>query len=156
MHPSKAAMEGTTQFSGRKFSRDREIGRVDRPQAHAEAGQISICNKTYNPMNASDAELKLFRFRAKPTLRPSLHHVEFFCKAPNASRVCVAGDFNGWSDVANPMQKAADGCWTAALELRVGYHEYYFLVDGIPMLDPRSAGTSTNEQCEPVSLLAVS
>ncbi len=43
----------------------------------------------------------------------------FLCKdiavfrvwAPNAERVCVVGDFNGWNAQNNPMHKITDGIW---------------------------------------------
>jgi hypothetical protein len=37
-----------------------------------------------------------------------------------------------------------------------GHHQYRFLVDGKPMLDPQAMGIARNEQNEQVSLVAVS
>jgi 1,4-alpha-glucan branching enzyme len=84
------------------------------------------------------------------------HHVDFFCHAPNAKQVCLAGDFNEWQPTANPMQRMPDGCWMASLELTHGHHEYLFLVDDRPVLDPRANGIVRNSRNERVSLLAVS
>ncbi len=84
------------------------------------------------------------------------HRVDFFCHAPGASRVCLVGDFNGWQPTANPMRPTPDGRWTARLELRHGHHQYVFLVDAKPVLDPNATGLTHNERNEPVSLLAVS
>jgi thioredoxin 1 len=88
--------------------------------------------------------------------RRSLHHVDFFCQAPDARRVCLVGDFNDWNLAANPMQRTPDGYWRASLELPHGHHQYLFLVDGKPILDPNAAGKTRNERNEPVSLIAVS
>ena len=33
--------------------------------------------------------------------------------APDAKSVAVVGDFNGWNDTANPMEKISDGVWEA-------------------------------------------
>jgi len=44
----------------------------------------------------------------------------------------------------------------ASLELTHGYHEYFLLVDGKPVLDPHATGTTVNFRNEPVSLVAVS
>ena len=88
--------------------------------------------------------------------RRNVHHVDFFCDAPGASRVCLVGDFNGWDAAATPMQRGPDGRWAVSLELHHGHHQYVFLVDGEPELDPHSAGTAHNERNEPVSLIAVS
>jgi 1,4-alpha-glucan branching enzyme len=50
---------------------------------------------------------------------------------PEASRVCVAGDFNGWSPRANEMvDKNADGQWTLFCNLPTGVYAYKFVVDG--------------------------
>jgi len=49
---------------------------------------------------------------------------------PNANSVHVAGTFNGWSSVANPMTRAADGSWSVTLPLDEGVHHYKFVVNG--------------------------
>ena len=84
------------------------------------------------------------------------HHVNFFCRAPDAKQVCLVGDFNQWQSTANPMQRMPDGCWLASLELTHGHHRYLFLVDGRPVLDPRANGFVRNDRNERVSLIAVS
>jgi 1,4-alpha-glucan branching enzyme len=80
----------------------------------------------------SDASLWL-RHGGRP-----LHHVNFFCHAPDAQRVSLVGDFNGWQPTANPMQRTYEGYWLASMELPHGHHQYLFLVDGEPAL--RSEG----------------
>ncbi|MBK8166880.1 MAG: hypothetical protein IPK64_13135 [bacterium] len=55
--------------------------------------------------------------------------VTFTCTEPGAGRVCLAGEFNGWSDSANPMTKAGD-VWTLKLDLAPGSYQYKFVVDG--------------------------
>ena len=37
-----------------------------------------------------------------------------------------------------------------------GHHRYWFLVDGVPRLDPRAQGVSRNEKNERVSLISLS
>ena len=93
-----------------------------------------------------------FRGSAK---RP-LHHVNFFCDAPETSSVKLVGDFNGWDLAANPMQRMPDGRWMASLELHHGHHQYLFIVDGEPMLDSKANGIDRNERNERVSLISVS
>ena len=44
----------------------------------------------------------------------------------------------------------------ASLELHHGHHQYLFVVDGEPMLDPSADGIARNDRNEPVSLIAVS
>jgi 5'-AMP-activated protein kinase regulatory beta subunit len=56
--------------------------------------------------------------------------VHFFCSAPDAQSVFVAGTFNDWQPDATPMMRDDDGVWTAALALSPGRYEYKFVVDG--------------------------
>jgi len=88
--------------------------------------------------------------------RYNLHQVDFFCDAPEAQSVRLVGDFNGWDVAATPMQRMADGRWMASLELPHGHHQYLFLVDGAPKLDPNANGIARNDLDERVSLVAVS
>jgi 1,4-alpha-glucan branching enzyme len=57
--------------------------------------------------------------------------VQFVFMAPEASRVSLVGDFNGWDSSATLMQPGpADGLWTASVPLGPGRHVYAFIVDG--------------------------
>ena len=85
-----------------------------------------------------------------------LHLVNFFCLAPQAKSVSLAGDFNGWVPTAHPMTRMPDGGWTIRLELPHGHHQYLFLVDGKPTLDPNAMGKVRNEHNDTVSLIAIS
>lgn len=80
--------------------------------------------------------------------------VSFFCAAPRAHKMQLVGDFNQWHPLS--MTRSVDGWWFAQVELCHGHHEYQFLVDGQPMLDPQATGMVRNEQGEQVSLVAVS
>lgn len=92
------------------------------------------------------------RYSAKRMLKP----INFYCHAPEARRVSVVGDFNGWQREANPMRRQADGSWTAQIPLHHGHHLYVFLIDDQPVLDPRAQGVARNAQNERVSMIAVS
>ena len=93
--------------------------------------------------------------RQPPDGRPR-HLVDFFCRAPQAQRVCLIGDFNAWDPAAHLMNRMPDGCWTLRMELPHGHHQYLFLVDGKSMLDPNAMGKVHNERNETVSLIAIS
>lgn len=80
--------------------------------------------------------------------------VSFYCAAPQAKSVEIAGDFNHWHPF--PMAKSVDGWWLAQIELPHGHHQYRFLVDGQPMLDPHAVGIVRDENNEKASLVAVS
>ena len=79
--------------------------------------------------------------------------VSFSYQAPHAKVVVVMGTFH--DGAKHPMQRAVDGYWHAKLELKRGRHEYRFLVDGVPTLDPRSFGTITHFDGTKSSLLEV-
>jgi 1,4-alpha-glucan branching enzyme len=88
--------------------------------------------------------------------RRPLHLVDFFCHAPQAKRVALIGDFNEWQPAAHPMTRMPDGGWVIRMELPHGHHQYLFLVDGSPTLDPNAMGKVHNERNETVSLIAIS
>jgi 1,4-alpha-glucan branching enzyme len=82
--------------------------------------------------------------------------INFFCAAPEARTVHLMGDFNNWNPASHPMQKRPDGWWSIQLPLSAGHHQYLFVVDGTPVLDPHATGTARNDRYASVSLIAVS
>ncbi|MGA2246249.1 MAG: glycoside hydrolase family 13 [Verrucomicrobiota bacterium] len=80
--------------------------------------------------------------------------VSFFCAAPRAKSVELVGDFNEWQPL--PMTRSMDGWWLAQVELCHGHHQYRFLTDGQPTLDPHAVGIARDDQNERASLIAVS
>jgi len=91
-------------------------------------------------------------YSAKNMVKP----VHFYCVAPGAEGVSLVGPFNGWNPLASPMKRQPDGSWQAQVDLPHGHHEYQFLVDGEPRLDPKAYGVGRNGKGERVSLVAVS
>jgi 1,4-alpha-glucan branching enzyme len=89
-------------------------------------------------------------YSAKPSLRP-VHF--FYDAAPEVKSVQVTGDFNHWRPI--PMQRRVDGYWFAEILMHHGHHQYRFLVDGRPVLDPRAAGVDRDAAGEAVSIVAV-
>ena len=94
----------------------------------------------------------LQRYSAKRMQKP----INFYFTAPGAQSVSILGDFNDWQPNANPMRRQTDGIWTAQLALHHGHHQYQYLVDGQPVLDPRAQGIARNVRGERVSVVAVS
>ena len=92
------------------------------------------------------------RYSARNMAKP----INFFCMAPEASTVCLVGDFNGWNPEAHPLVRRPDGSWHVVVSVHHGHHRYQFLVDGKPVLDPRATGIARNDRNERVSLIAVS
>jgi len=109
-----------------------------------------------NKMNTATSERNSTGSQRPYSAARQQHHVTFFCDAPGAGSVTLAGDFNGWNSAANPMRRMPDGRWMASLELPHGHHRYLFLVDGTPTLDPKASGVARNDRNERVSLIAVS
>jgi hypothetical protein len=63
--------------------------------------------------------------------------VKFVFVAPQAGRVSVVGDFNGWDSTKTPMvREPHGGVWTVELPLSAGRHLYSFVVDGSWSADP--------------------
>jgi 1,4-alpha-glucan branching enzyme len=85
-----------------------------------------------------------------------LHSVNFIYRAPLAKSVSLVGDFNDWQPTAHPMTRMPDGGWIIRMELPHGHHQYLFLVDGQPTLDPNAMGKVHNGSNEVVSLIAIS
>jgi 1,4-alpha-glucan branching enzyme len=82
--------------------------------------------------------------------------VPFICHAKAAEQVCIMGDFNDWDPTSYPMNRQIDGAWRLEVPLTHGHHQYVFVVDGQPTLDPNAQGTTRNELGEKVSLIGVS
>ena len=63
---------------------------------------------------------------------------------PAASKVFVAGTFNGWKPEVTPLIPLGNGRWKGDLQLRPGRHEYLFVVDGQWRPDPNARETVAN------------
>jgi hypothetical protein len=66
------------------------------------------------------------------------HVVVFKIKAPDATNVYLAGEFNSWSETDTPMTKQSNGEWTASVALAPGSYQYKFIVDGTWTPDPEN------------------
>ena len=67
----------------------------------------------------------------RPMHTDTVHLVRFVLSAPEASRVALVGDFNGWSPEATALAPSAvDGLWAVLVSLPAGRQEYAFIVDG--------------------------
>lgn len=91
--------------------------------------------------------------REPSTARHSLRPIHFYCHAPEARAVQLAGDFSRWNPLA--MQRHDEGWWFIQVMLAHGHHQYRFLIDGKHVLDPRAMGKGRNEWNEEVSVVAV-
>jgi hypothetical protein len=62
--------------------------------------------------------------------------VSFVLPEPNANRVSLSGEFNGWQPDTTPMKRNANGRWETSLSLVPGRYQYKFVVDGQWIPDP--------------------
>ena len=83
--------------------------------------------------------------------------VQVVLRAPDASRVRVVGDFNGWDQAQAPMTRdPVSRLWSTTLSLRPGRHVYAFVVDDtIWMRDPRAPAARDADFGHPGSVLLV-
>lgn len=73
-----------------------------------------------------------------------------------AKRVCVAGDFNNWSPVANPLEHNDRlGVWQTCLPLNKGRYRYRLIIDGRWSADPHNKDVETNPFGELNSIVEV-
>lgn len=68
---------------------------------------------------------------------PAAHTTRLAIRAPNASRVEIAGDWNGWTPVA--ATRAPNGVWYADVPLEPGEYRYAFRVDATDWRVPEGA-----------------
>lgn len=54
----------------------------------------------------------------------------FWCFAPKATEVFLAGDFNEWNPSDLPMEKDQKGDWLISCSIPPGRYEYKFVIDG--------------------------
>jgi hypothetical protein len=82
--------------------------------------------------------------------------VRFVIVAPNASRVSLVGDFNGWDATAMPMHRVNEGdAWARDVVLESGRHVYAFIVDGAFHVDPSAPRAAEDDFGIPSSALVV-
>lgn len=86
----------------------------------------------------------------------TVHLVRFVFSAPEAASVTLAGDFNGWSRTATPLEDLnGTGQWSVTVPLTPGVHEYAFVVDGERWMADPSALLRRDEFGQESSLLAL-
>ena len=77
--------------------------------------------------------------------RALARRVSLRLQRPDATRVHVVGDFNGWRLSDNGLlQSAGNGSWATEIQLRPGRYRYKFVVDGSWQEDPANPQQETN------------
>lgn len=70
--------------------------------------------------------------------------VSFAIFEPTATKVYLAGEFNGWTSDATLMKRRDDGNWETTVELVSGSYQYKFVVDGQWKHDPLNSEKVAN------------
>lgn len=85
------------------------------------------------------------------------YFVHFTVDAPGARAVSVVGDFNGWDQTRNPLQRTSGNqVWETWVRIKPGRYRYAFIVDGtIHMIDPLREQQYTEDLQRGVSVLVV-
>lgn len=65
---------------------------------------------------------------------------EFIFFRPQAKKVCILGDFNGWRDNELTMTRQKDGTWTARVYLPAGDFRFRYRCDGEWFIDYAAFG----------------
>ncbi|MDB4877074.1 MAG: glycoside hydrolase family 13 domain protein [Gemmatimonadetes bacterium] len=93
---------------------------------------------------------KLFTNAFFPTTAASKpdQRVQFVLVAPDAKKVSVVGDFNGWdaSHVSFQAQHRGGGVWSVTAPVPIGHHRYSFVVDdSLWVVDPTAPRVVDND-----------
>jgi hypothetical protein len=96
----------------------------------------------------------LFPTSSKP--QPA-QRVQFVLVAPDAKKVAVVGDFNGWDASHADFQAThSGGVWSVTAKVPVGHHRYSFVVDdSLWVADPSAPRAADNDFGLPNSAIVV-
>jgi hypothetical protein len=84
--------------------------------------------------------------------------VQFVLVAPDAKKVAVVGDFNGWdaSHAGYQAQHRGGGVWSVTAPVPLGHHRYSFVVDdSVWVADPTAARVTDYDYGMPNSAIVV-
>jgi hypothetical protein len=94
----------------------------------------------------------------KPKAAASSQRVQFVLVAPDAKKVAVVGDFNGWdaSHAAYQAQQRGGGVWSVTAPVPLGHHRYSFVVDdSVWVADPTAPRVTDYDYGMPNSAIVV-
>jgi hypothetical protein len=86
-------------------------------------------------------------FPKSATAKPD-QRVQFVLVAPDAKKVSVVGDFNGWdaSHASFQAQHRGGGVWSVTAPVPIGHHRYSFVVDdSLWVADPTAPRVIDND-----------
>ena len=104
--------------------------------------------------NDGDTPRSLLGKKAQPTAQ----RVQFVLVAPDAKKVAVVGDFNGWdaNHAAYQAVHRGGGVWSVTAPVPLGHHRYSFVVDdSVWVADPTAPRVLDDDYGLPNSALVV-
>ncbi len=110
----------------------------------------------YQDVHRAAASAKAF-FPQSPKPQAA-QRVQFVLVAPDAKKVAVVGDFNGWDASHADFQAThkGGGVWSVTAKVPVGHHRYSFLVDdSLWVADPIAPRAADNDFGVPNSAIVV-
>jgi 1,4-alpha-glucan branching enzyme len=93
-----------------------------------------------------------------PAKKAPAQRVQFVLVAPDAKKVAIVGDFNGWdaNRAAYQAQHRGGGVWSVTAPVPVGHHRYSFVVDdSVWVADPMAPRVVDNDYGMPSSAIVV-
>ena len=112
-------------FAGKRYSTF-ALPRTDRPQI--------------SPRIAADKTTFTFDPHNRDITRISqIDGSTYFVDTERQHTVFIAGSFNGWNPFAQPLERVEENgqpYYRVSLTVPRGEHRYYFVIDGVPILDP--------------------
>jgi 1,4-alpha-glucan branching enzyme len=97
-------------------------------------------------------------FFPRPQTPARSQRVQFVLVAPDAKKVAVVGDFNGWdaSHAAYQAQHRGGGVWSVTAPVPLGHHRYSFVVDdSLWVADPTAPRVTDYDYGMPNSAIVV-
>lgn len=75
----------------------------------------------------------------------ALFEVTFSATAAEGMSVCIAGSFNDWDPLTNPMKDCGGKLYQTVLKLPAGYYEYKFVIGDDWLLDDTNPNFAAND-----------
>lgn len=85
---------------------------------------------------AEKQDLLALRAPEKRDFNTEVKYRNFFITAPNAQKVALLADFNGWGQTPIELKPYSRGYFETSVALTSGEYKYVFDVDGKDVLDP--------------------
>lgn len=114
----------------------------------AGVGLLAVLGAAHAFVDVNRAAKPLVAALSAPKKADPPQRVQFVLVAPDAKKVAVVGDFNGWdaSHAQYQAQHRGGGVWSVTAPIPVGHHRYSFVVDdSVWVVDPSAPRVIDND-----------